>query len=120
MMRATDILSIIGEQKTYNVKQLAKKLEIQPNQLEEILTTLSRHDLIDYSQKTGEIALPKCLANIDKKIEAIKPATGEIILPKYQEIKIHDVLIGNYTKEDVELKIRVKAKQKEIAICSLT
>jgi len=64
--------------------------------------------------------LPKWLININKKIEKQKPATGEIILPKFQEIQIQDTLFGNYTQKDLELKIRLKAKHKEIAICDIT
>lgn len=117
MISAAEILSIIEEQKAYSIKQLAKKLEIQQSQLKEILTSLSRHNLVEFSAKTGKIALPKWLININKKMKAIKPAVGEIILPKYQEVQIQDILIGNYTGNDLELKVRLRAKLKEIAIC---
>jgi hypothetical protein len=50
-------------------------------------------------------------------MEATKPTVGEIILPKYQEIQIQGIVIGNYTKEALALKIWIKAKIKEIAIC---
>jgi predicted ArsR family transcriptional regulator len=110
---------MIEEQKVYTIKQLAKKLEIHPTQLKEILAMLSQHNLVEYSVKTGKVALPKWLVNIDKKIETVKPATGEIILPKYQEVQIQDVLIGNYTGNDLELKVRLKTKVKEIAICNV-
>jgi predicted ArsR family transcriptional regulator len=119
MITTADILSIIEEQKAHSIKQLAKKLEVPKSQLIEILTSLSRHNLIEYSPKTGKIALPKWLLNVNKKIEAIKPATGEIILPKYREVQIQDVVIGNYTGNDLELKIRLRAKLKEIAICNI-
>jgi len=117
MLITIDILSIIEEQKSYDIKQLAKKLEIQLDQLEEIVMDLSKHNLIEYNPKTGKVRLPAWLVNIDKEIENIKPATGAIIIPKNEEIKIEDVTIGNFTKNDLELKIRLKAKLKEIAIC---
>ncbi len=120
MLTTADLLSALEEPKTTNVKRLAKKLEVQPNELKEVLKTLSEHNIVKYDQKTGEVALPKWLINIDKKIESIKPAVGEIILPKFQEIRIQDITIGNYTRDDLELKIRLKAKQKEIAICNIT
>ncbi|MGB9854101.1 MAG: MarR family transcriptional regulator [Candidatus Bathyarchaeales archaeon] len=120
MLTTADLLTIIEEHETLNIKSLAKKLEIPQETLHKILTDLQKHSLVNYNPKTGKIDLPKWINNINKKIEKTKPATGEIILPKYQEIKIQDILIGNYTKEDLELKIRLKAKQKEIAICNPT
>jgi hypothetical protein len=50
-------------------------------------------------------------------MEKMKPATGEMILPKYQEIKIQDIIIGNFTRNDLELRLRLNARLKEIAIC---
>lgn len=117
---AADLLTLIEEQKTQNIKKLAKKLEIQEKSLHEILTNLHKHNLIEYDQKTGKVTLPKWLISINRKIEKQKPAIGEIILPKYQEIQIQDTLIGNYTEKDLELKISLKAKHKEIAICDVT
>lgn len=119
MLNTIDILSIIEEQETYDLKHLAKKLQIPLEQLKEILTNMRKHTLIEYDPRTGRVTLPTWLINIEKKMEKIKPATGEIILPKYQEIKIQDITIGNFTKNDLELKLRFKAKLKEIAICDL-
>ncbi|NWG11517.1 hypothetical protein HXY33_07235 [Candidatus Bathyarchaeota archaeon] len=117
MPNTIDILSVIEEQKLYNITSLAKKLEIPLEQLKKILTNLKRHNLLEYNIKTGKITLPAWLINIDKKIENVKPATGAIILPTNEEVRIQDVAIGNFTKKDLELKIRIKAKLKEIAIC---
>lgn len=80
---------------------------------------MKRHNLIKYDSITGKVDLPVWLVNISKKFEAIKPTVGAIILPKYQEISIQDVTIGNFTENDIELKIRFKGKHKEIAICSI-
>ena len=118
MPTTIDILSTIEEQKTYDVKKLAKKLEIQLKPMEEIMADLKKHNLIEYERKTGKISLPKWITEINKEIEKIKPASAAIILPKDQEVKINDVTIGNFTKSDVELRIRLKANRKEIAICS--
>jgi len=120
MLSTADLLIIIEEEKSLNIKKLAKKLEIPEKSLHEILTNLCQHNFVEYNQKTGKVTLPKWLININRKIEKEKPATGEIILPKYKEIQIHDTLIGNYTEKDLELKIRLKAKHKEIAICDIT
>jgi predicted ArsR family transcriptional regulator len=120
MLTATDLLIIIQEQKKPNIKQLAKKLEIQEDHLHKILTNLEKHNLIEYNPETGRTALPKWLLNINKRMEAIKPTTGEIILPRYQEMQIQDIIIGNYTKDDLELKVRLKTNRKEIAICNIT
>jgi predicted transcriptional regulator len=111
------MLSLIEEQKTVDVKQLAKKLEIPLSSLKEILTGLAEHKLIEYNETTGKINLPNWLTKIDKEIEKLKPATGAIILPRYQEIKIQEITIGNFTKNDLELKVRLKARLREIAIC---
>jgi hypothetical protein len=84
------------------------------------MINLVRYKLVEYNEKTGEIKLPDWLAKIDKEIEELKPATGAIILPRYQEIKIQDITIGNFTKNDLDLKVRLKARLKEIAICDLS
>jgi hypothetical protein len=119
MLTTADLLTIIEEQKSIDIKKLAKKLEISPKSLHAILTNLCQHNIVEYDSKTGKVALPKWLLNINQKIEDEKAATGEIILPKYKEIRIQDVLIGNYTGNDLELKVRVKATMKEIAICPI-
>jgi hypothetical protein len=85
--------------------------------LQEVIKTLERRNVLKYDSETEKITLPKWLSNINKKMEATKPTVGEIILPKYQEIQIQDIVIGNYTKEALALKIWIKAKIKEIAIC---
>lgn len=120
MLTVADILALIEEQKTKNIKQLAKETEIPKEQLHLILKDLSQYNLIEYDAETGGIKVAKWLQNLNQKIEKSKPPTGEIILPKYGEIKLQDMIIGNYTSKDLELKVRLKAKQKEIAICELT
>jgi hypothetical protein len=120
MLSTIDMLSIIEEQKTINIKQLAKQLEIPLNDLKTILTDLTKYKLVNYNEKTGEIKLPNWLTKIDQTLEKTKPATGAIILPRYKEIRIQDITIGNYTKNELELNIRLKAKLKEIAICDLS
>ena len=119
MLNTIDILSVIEKQRTSDIKKLAEEIEIQLDQLEKILTDLSKHSLVEYNPKTGKVTLPAWLVSIDKGIENIKPATGAIILPKNQEIKIQDLTVGNFTKSDLELKIRLKEKLKEIAICDV-
>jgi hypothetical protein len=119
MLSTVDVLSSIEEQRTVSVKQLAKKLEIPLDNLKEILIDLAEHRLVEYNEKTGRIKLPNWLSKIDEEIEELKPATGAIILPRYQEIKIQDITIGNFTKNDLELKVRLKARLKEIAVCDV-
>jgi predicted transcriptional regulator len=119
MLSTIDILSFIEEQKTVDIKQLAKKLEMPVDNLKEILRDLARYKLVEYNEKTGKINLPDWLTKIDREIEKLKPATGAIILPRYQEIKIQDIAIGNFTKTDLELKVRLKAGFKEIVICDV-
>lgn len=120
MLSTTDVLSVIEEEETYNIKQLAKKLEIQVLQLEKILKDLSEHNLVQYNPQTGKVTLSTWLINLNRKAENIKPATGTLILPKNQQIKIQEITIGNFTKKDLELNIRLKAKRKEIAISETT
>jgi DNA-binding MarR family transcriptional regulator len=119
MQTTTEILTIIEEQETHNIKQLAKRLEIPTEQLKKIIKDLKQHDLVEYDEQTGEIKLASWLLNIEKEAEKIKPATGTIILPKNQEITIQGVAIGNFTDKDLELNVRLKAKLKEIAICNI-
>ncbi|MDI6904261.1 MAG: hypothetical protein QMD13_02045 [Candidatus Bathyarchaeia archaeon] len=120
MLSTTDILTTIKEEETYNIKQLAKKLEIPTEELEKIIKNLREHDLLEYNEQTGEVKLPSWLINIDKEVENIKPATGTILLPKNQEITLQDVVIGNFTDKDLELNVRLKMKLKEIALCKVT
>ncbi|MCK4424424.1 hypothetical protein KAU93_01970, partial [Candidatus Bathyarchaeota archaeon] len=120
MLSTTDILSIIEQEKIHDIKQLAKQLEIQVEQLEKILKDLSKHNLVEYNQQMGKVKISPWLININKEIEDLKPTTGTIILPKNQEIKLQDVTIGNFTNEDLELNVKLKAKRKEIAICEIS
>jgi len=120
MLSTIDVLSLIEEQESVDIKQLAKKLETPLGNLKEILIDLARYKLIEYTEETGKIKLPNWLTKINKEIEKLKPATGAIILPRYQEIKIQDITIGNFTKNELELKVRLKAKLKEIAICDVS
>jgi hypothetical protein len=117
MLSPIDILSTIEEEEIYDVRYLAKKLQISYEQLKDVLLNMRKHTLIEYDPRTEKVTLPTWLTGIEKKMEKMKPATGEMILPKYQEIKIQDIILGNFTKNDLELKIRLKAKTKEIAIC---
>jgi predicted transcriptional regulator len=54
---ATDLLSILEEEKSSNIKQLAKKSGIQVTQLEKILKDLSKHNIVEYNQQTGKIKM---------------------------------------------------------------
>jgi len=120
MLTVADLLTLIQEEESLKIRKLAKKLNVPENQLFDIVKTLNRHKLLSFDPESETITLPKWLENINKKIGETKPTTGEIILPKYQEIQIQDVVIGNYTKEALSLKIWLKAKRKEIAICTVT
>ena len=120
MSNTIDILSAIEEQETRDVKQLAKMLELPLERLRQIVTNLCEHNLIEYNPRTGKVTLPAWFMKINREIETAKPAVGEILLPKYQEMKLQDITVGNYTKNDLELRIRFKGKQKEIAICDIS
>ncbi len=119
MPSTIDLLSLIGEHKTFDVQQLAKRMEIPVGNLKEILSDLAKYNLIEYDEKVGKVNLPKWLRSMDREIQELTPATGAIILPRYQEIKIQDIAVGNFTKNDLELKVRLKARLKEIAICDM-
>ena len=116
MLTTIDILSTI-EEEDYDAKRLAKRLGIQPNQLEKILKELTERNLIESNQQTGKVKLSQWLIDMNKAIENVRPATGTVILPRYQEIKLQDITVGNFTDHDVELNVRLTARQKEIAIC---
>jgi len=120
MLTAAELLVIIEEQKTRNIKKLAKEIGISPERLHAILMDLGQHNLVEYDPATGKVTLPKWLLNVNREIEKEKPSTGEMILPRYKEIQIQDTIIGNYTTRDLELKLRLRTKLKEIAICELT
>lgn len=120
MLTVLDLLTLLEMEKTKNIKQLAKEVEMPKEALHAILMDLSQHNILKYDAETGKVTLPGWLLNINRKIERAKPSTGELILPRYGEIRIQDTVIGNYTARDLELKVRLKAKVKEIAICELT
>ncbi|MDH5754678.1 MAG: hypothetical protein OEY95_05700 [Candidatus Bathyarchaeota archaeon] len=120
MPTTTDLLSIIEQEETPNINQLAKKLGIPIKQLEKILKDLSEHNLVEYNQQTGKVKPSPWLININQEIENIKPSTGTIILPKNQQIKLQDTTIENFTNTDLELNIRLTTKNKEIAICKIS
>jgi DNA-binding transcriptional regulator YhcF (GntR family) len=120
MLSTADILCTIEDQRIHDVKELARKLDISLKQLKEILQNLSKHKLVDYDTKSGKVVLSDWLVDINKEIEEAKPPTGAIILPKNEEVKIQDMAIGNFTKKDLELRIRLKTKLKEISICDLS
>jgi len=120
MLTVAEILALIEEQKTKNLRQLARETDIPKEQLHLILKDLCQYNLVEYDVETGSVKVSKWLQNLNQKIEKSKPPTGQIILPKLGEIKLQDIIIGNYTSRDLELKIRLKARQKEIAICELT
>ena len=119
MPSTIDLLSLIEEYKIMNIRQLARKLEIPLRDLKEILMDLLEYKLVDYEEETGKVKLASWLNSINKEINELKPSTGTIILPRYQEIMIQDVAVGNFTRNDLELKVRLKAGSKEIAICNL-
>jgi hypothetical protein len=119
MLSTMDILSVIEEQETHD-RHLAKKLEIELQQLKKILMNLSKHNIIEYNVNNGKVKLRTWLVNINEKIENARPGTGTVILPKNQEIKLQDITIGNFTDQDLELNVRLGIKQREIAICKIT
>ncbi len=120
MLSAAEILSAVEEEGRYKLETLAKKLQIPPKQLERILQDLSRHNLLEYDQKCGEVKLASWLAEINREMENLKPAVGTIILPKNQKINLQDIVIGNFTEQDLELNVRLNAKIKEIAISKIS
>lgn len=120
MQSTIDILCAVEEEGALDVEQLAKRLEIPVERLKVIVKSLSRYHLLEYDVKTGKIVMPEWLADINKEIEKAKSPTGAIILPRNEEVKIDDVVIGNFTEKDIELRVRLKARLKEIAICDLS
>jgi DNA-binding IclR family transcriptional regulator len=120
MLTAIDLLSIIEEQKMIEIRQLAGKLKIPASGIREILRDLARYKIVEFDEENGRAKLPTWLARIDREIEELAPAVGDVILPRFQEIEIEDVAIGNFTRNDLELKVRLKARRKEITICDVS
>jgi len=115
----TEILYAIEEEETLKAKELAKKLDVPMDQLEKILTYMMKKSLVEYNRQTGKIRLSPWFARLSKELENIRPATGTIILPKNQEIKLQDIVVGNFTSTDLELIVRLRTNHKEIAICTI-
>lgn len=116
MTTATDILFAMEEKENYTTKELVKKLAIPVDQLERILRGLSEVNLVEYDVHKGIVELSSWLANLNKEIKNIEPAVGTIILPKNQEVELQDIIIGNFTDKDIELAVRLSAKQKELSM----
>jgi predicted transcriptional regulator len=113
----SEILLALEEEESYDISKLAKKLAIPIDQLRMILTDLNANNVVEYDKRSNKVKLSSWLSSLDQEVENIKPAAGTFILPKNQEIKIQDMVIGNFTDSELELNIRLKAKLKEIAIC---
>jgi predicted transcriptional regulator len=120
MLTTADILKTIEEEEIHKIKNLAEKLGISLENLEKILKDLSEQNLIECNIQTGEVKMSKWLADLNKEIENLKPAIGTIILPRNRQIKFQDIVIENYTNNDLELNVRLEAKLKEISICSIS
>lgn len=115
-----EILCAVEDEGTVNAKELSKKLDVPMDQLDRILTDMMKKSVVEYNRQTGKIRLSKWIARLGKEVENLKPATGTIILPRNQEIKLQDIVVGNFTDKDLELIVRLKTNRKEIAICTLT
>jgi hypothetical protein len=111
-----EVLCAIEEEETVDARELAKKLDIPLDRLEKILTGMMKKSVVEYDRQSGKIRLSSWIANLGKELENMKPATGTIILPKNQEIKLQDMLIGNFTNTDLELLVRLRTNRKEIAL----
>lgn len=120
MQTVADLLTLLEEQKTKNIEKLAEETEIPKEVLHLILKDLDKRNLVKYNDKTGEVTLPAWLLEVNEKIEKGKAPAGEVILPKCAEVRVQDIVIGNFTSKDLALKIRLRARIKEIAICDLT
>jgi hypothetical protein len=114
-----EILYAIEGEETLNAKELAKKLGVPMDQLEEILTDMMKKSVVVYNRQTGKIRLSPWIARLGKELENMRPATGTIILPRNQEIKLQDIVVGNFTSTDLELIVRLRTNRKEIAICTV-
>jgi hypothetical protein len=115
-----EILLAIEEGETLSDIELAKKLDIPMDQLEKILTDMMEKSVVEYDKQSGKIRLSGWIANLGKELETVRPATGSIVLPKNQEVKLQDVVIGNYTSSDLELLVRLRTNRKEIALRNIS
>jgi len=115
-----EILYAIEEEETLSAKELAKKLDVPMDQLERILTDMMKKSVVEYNRQTGKVRLSRWIARLGKELENIRPATGTIILPRNQEIKLQDIMVGNFTNIDIELIVRLRTNRKEIAICTVS
>ena len=115
-----EILCAVEDEGTLDAKELSKRLDVPLDQLDRILSDMMRKSVLEYNRQTGKVRLSKWVARLGKEVENLKPATGTIILPRNQEIKLQDIVVGNFTDKDLELIVRLKTNRKEIAICTLT
>jgi hypothetical protein len=114
-----EILLAIEEEEALSAKELAEKLGIPMDQLEKILADMMKKSVVEYDKQSGRIRLSGWIANLGKELETVKPATGSIIVPKNQEVKLQDVVIENFTGTDLELLVRLRTNRKEIALRAL-
>jgi len=115
MLSIADILMEIREE--YDVKSLAKRLNLAKEHLEEILKCLSEYNIVEYDRQTGKVRTPRWLSEIETKIEEANPIVGTIIVPRNQRVRLQEITVENFTDIDLELNVRLGPKAKEISIC---
>lgn len=119
MTKLDTLLAILENGEWRNLEEIARKLKINPKNLEETLKFLSEHDLIKYEEETQKAKINqawKTLFVTEPEEETQKQAVGTIIIPDGQTIMIQQTRISNLTGTDIELEVRIKEQIREITM----
>ena len=117
------LIELLKDGKWHSLEEVAEKMEVTPEKLEELLETLSEYQLVRYDKelKVAKLNLTWKKLKVREKFEEEKEkmALGTIIIPREHTIIVQNTRISNLTKEELELEIKMDKIIKEIAIRKL-
>jgi len=118
------LIELLKDGKWHSLEEIAEKIGVIPEKLEELIETLSEYQLIRYDKELKAAKLNLSWKKLEVEEEKLqeeeeKMALGTIIIPKEHTIIVQNTRISNLTEEELELEIKMDKKIKEIAIRKL-
>ena len=123
------LLTLLNDNVWHNVDEIAEKVQLPRDKLEQIIKLLTETDMIQHNPATNQIRLNqdwKTLIMNQKEQNLETPAqklqeenttaVGTIIIPPKQTLIIQCTRMTNLTDSSLELEIRADKRIREIAI----
>ena len=123
------LLTLLNDNVWHNVDEIAEKVQLPRDKLEQIIKFLTETDMIQHNPATNQIRLNqdwKTLIMNQKEQSLESPAqklqeenmtaVGTIIIPPKQTLIIQCTRVTNLTDNSLELEVRINKKIREIAI----